>query len=420
MSVSENMGDRSEAARREHPYAFVATPEEGAQRLYERDAAHGCDSSNRHAWRVSLRLTLVTPVHVGSASVLMPEDVGLPSGPLMRGTVRSGGEAVVPGSALRGAVRASYEAITRSCMRVLLPGRRQRGLSFDSRDRSSNQIPRSLVSAARLSGQRGIATARLDTSEVALLDPCPEIRSLTRRPGSPRLCPACSLFGSPGWRGRLRFSDARVAPESAPPSAEVLTTPIPREPRLHKSGARLRSYGQRRREGPTGSGGPGRDAAPSLEVAIGKLHGRRFALTSDQVGVGPAAAGRRSGNKADAYCVERVDAMEAGGVLEAAVWLENATLAELGGFFVACGIGSDVEVRVGGRKAHGLGRVKVEVIAVSPGPDPRSLKPASGSEQAPQQLLNRAVKAWTRWRQAWPEGLEELSKIAAARRPASW
>ena len=420
MSESESPGGRSEVARREHPYTFVATPEAGAQRIHERDVSHDSDSSNRHAWRVSLRLTLVTPVHVGSASVLMPEDVGLPSGPLMRGTVRSDGEAVVPASALRGAVRANYEAITRSCMRVLLPGRRQRGLNFDSRDRSSNQIPRSLVSAARLSGQRGIATARLDTSEVALLDPCPEIRSQTRRPGSPRLCPACSLFGSPGWRGRLRFSDARVASGSAPLSAAVLTTPIPREPRLHKSGARLRSYGQRRGDGPRGSGGRGRESVPELEIAIGKLHGRRFALTSDQVGVGSAAAGQRSGNKADAYCVERVDAMEAGGVLEAAAWLENATLAELGGFFVAFGIGSDVEVRVGGRKAHGLGRVKVEVVGVSAGPDPRSLKTASGSDQAPEQLMNRAVKSWARWRQAWPEGLEELSKVAAARRPASW
>lgn len=421
-SKRSRRGDRSDAARREHPYEFVATASEGADRRYERHAAHGTDSPKRHAWRVSLRLSVLTPVHVGAACVLRPEDVGLPAGALMRGGVRSGGELVVPASALRGAVRASYEAITCSCMRVLLPGRRQRGLGFDSRDRSSNQVPRSVLSAAGLSGKRGSATARLDSSETAMLEPCPEIRSQARRPGSPRLCPACSLFGGPGWRGRLRFSDARRAPGAELLTAAVVTTPLPREPRLHKSGARLRGYSQRRGRGPRGpGGGSGReDVAPELELSIGDLHGRRFAVSSDQVGVGAGSVGQRVRAHEAAREVERVNAIEAGGVLEADAWLENATLAELGGFFLACGVGSDVEVLVGGRRAHGLGRVKVEVVEVAPAPDMSSLKPASAGGQSVQQWVGRAVKAWTGWRQAWPEGLEELSRISAMRRPASW
>ncbi|MCA9718276.1 MAG: hypothetical protein KC468_26625, partial [Myxococcales bacterium] len=59
--------------------------------------------------RLELVYKLDQPVHIGAGRKVVV------NGGLVRATVRSRSTAVVPGSSWKGAVRARYEAITRSC-----------------------------------------------------------------------------------------------------------------------------------------------------------------------------------------------------------------------------------------------------------------------------------------------------------------
>ncbi len=107
----------------------------------------------------------LSPVHVGSGGVERTAHVApdlAAETPLLVPLVRAAGVPVLPGSTLKGAVRAVVEAITASCLRV-------RG----------GEVPPYLLPACQ------------------------------RREGRPaELCVACRLFGAPGYQGRVRFADA--------------------------------------------------------------------------------------------------------------------------------------------------------------------------------------------------------------------
>jgi hypothetical protein len=116
--------------------------------------------------RLEGRLRVLTPLHVGTGTFERTARV-LPAlaaeTPLVFPLVRAGDGPVVPGTTLKGALRAVVEAITASCLTV-----------------------------------RGQAT-RLLPPPLHALRPC------TRRDA---LCPACRLFGGQGYLGRLRVADA--------------------------------------------------------------------------------------------------------------------------------------------------------------------------------------------------------------------
>jgi CRISPR/Cas system CSM-associated protein Csm3 (group 7 of RAMP superfamily) len=107
----------------------------------------------------------LSPVHVGSGGVERTARVApdlAAETPLLLPLLRAAGVPVLPGSTLKGAVRAVIEAITLSCLRV-------RG----------NDVPRYLLVACQ------------------------------RQEGRPaELCVACRLFGAPGYQGRVRFGGA--------------------------------------------------------------------------------------------------------------------------------------------------------------------------------------------------------------------
>lgn len=107
--------------------------------------------------RLEIELECLTEVHVGGTAPVVVVLDGKPT--LVQGMTRlaaeSGPVPVVPGSSVKGAVRAVVEAITPSCDRL-------------SRDRDAA---------------------------------CQ---------GSSALCPACAAFGAPGWRGTVAFSDLRA------------------------------------------------------------------------------------------------------------------------------------------------------------------------------------------------------------------
>jgi hypothetical protein len=108
--------------------------------------------------RLEIELECLTEVHVGGTAPVVVVLEGKPT--LVQGMTRlaaeSGPVPVVPGSSVKGAVRAVVEAITPSCDRL-------------SREKDA---------ACR---------------------------------GSSLLCPACAAFGAPGWRATVAFSDLRAA-----------------------------------------------------------------------------------------------------------------------------------------------------------------------------------------------------------------
>lgn len=141
------------------PYHLIPLPKEKpqlqppkGQDQYYRDRLHGT---------LQLRLTVQTGLHVSTGVVALGTDVGKTSIPLIKTMIQgSAGQLMIPGSSLKGVVRSTYEAITRSCL---------------CKTRAKpNQIP--------LGYQ--------------------ECRDKTK------LCPACRVFGALNWQGLIQFNDA--------------------------------------------------------------------------------------------------------------------------------------------------------------------------------------------------------------------
>jgi RAMP superfamily len=116
--------------------------------------------------RLAGQIVALTPLHVGTGTFERTARV-LPAlaaeTPLLFPLVRYGDVPIVPGTTLKGALRAAVEAVTLSCLAV-----------------------------------RGPATRLLPP-------PLHPLRPCTRRDA---LCPACRLFGGQGYLGRLRVADA--------------------------------------------------------------------------------------------------------------------------------------------------------------------------------------------------------------------
>ncbi|MFL6214383.1 MAG: RAMP superfamily CRISPR-associated protein [Blastocatellia bacterium] len=121
--------------------------------------------------KVTLLLTALTPIHVGSGIYELEKDEPV------RGLITTDGKVIVPGTSLKGAIRSIAEAISDSCMRIL------RG-----------DIKENLA--------KGVS-------------PCDEIKPSTREKGrEPKLCVCCSIFGALGYQGRISFTDAHLVTES--------------------------------------------------------------------------------------------------------------------------------------------------------------------------------------------------------------
>ena len=154
-------------ARAPKPYGYVPL---GDGSVLRRDPlftqGHDRVAPDSLGGRLEGRLVALTPLHVGTVTFertprLLPAMAD--ETPFVYPLVRAGDVPVVPGSTLKGALRAVVEAITASCLTV-----------------------------------RGQATRLLPP-------PLHPLRPCTRRDA---LCPACRLFGGQGYLGRLRVADA--------------------------------------------------------------------------------------------------------------------------------------------------------------------------------------------------------------------
>lgn len=138
------------------PFGFVEiSPLERGDR--EHPAGHDRYLDGHFSGAIEATLIVATPLHVGSGGLRM---TGSQRVPLVRSFTRVRGQPSIPASTLKGLVRSTVEAISRSCVRITRARR--------------NQLP------------QGAA-------------PCRDKKNL---------CVACRMFGSLGYQGLVRFSDA--------------------------------------------------------------------------------------------------------------------------------------------------------------------------------------------------------------------
>lgn len=135
------------------PYEFVALPDDQRPER-KRPIGHDSVRADLLTGRIELELEALSPIHVASGLMVL---TGERQRPLVRELVRVGGVPVVPGSSLKGCVRAVVEAISRSCIRAT----------------RARELP---------SGWEG----------------CRE---------KDRLCVACRIFGAQDFQGLVRFGD---------------------------------------------------------------------------------------------------------------------------------------------------------------------------------------------------------------------
>lgn len=262
-------------------------------------------------------LTLLTeqPLHIGEGSK------ELQAGGIVRRCARILGKPGIPGSSLKGLLRARYEAITLSCVGVTsLKG----GISEKIRSTSGvgfATIPRGVVDR-----------------EATLLS----CRDANQKAREAILCPACALFGyssneKNSLRGRISVLDLHLE------EGALAFHHIPEQfgPNLHHLGPTKRTSG-----------------AKGEQFEVQSLDGRKFSLSNSSKRVNapkpdPRKAGKESGI--------RVEVIPANSRLRGELRFQNLLPEELGGLLCALGYRPSSALKLGAAKAHGLGRVRASV-----------------------------------------------------------
>lgn len=143
------------------PYEFVSVSEVRREDR-EHPAGHHRYDDDRISGHLDATLVVVTPLHVGAGTLRMTGDDNIP---LVRSHVTANDRAAVPASTMKGMIRSTFEAITRSCLRITRARR--------------HELPQ---------GTNGCRDKK-------------------------NLCVACRVFGALGYQGLVRVSDAVLREE---------------------------------------------------------------------------------------------------------------------------------------------------------------------------------------------------------------
>ena len=255
------------------------------------------EGTARLTLEISYKVAL--PVHVGAGHRTLVGHTPV------RVAARSGGRPVIPGSSLKGLLRARYEAITNSC-----------STSGPPRD---GKLTKTLPSRSFL-GYQVVFDPSVRQHEV--FERCP--------PNSDRLCAACALFGRMSLRGRVAVRDL-LAPEAT--ALEPGELPKRFSPRPHHLGHYKKDERQR--------------------LTVTKLKGRKFYRGELS----------KSGAK-----TETAELIPRGTMLSGTIVCTNITAAELGGLLIALGSEPGSRLRVGAAKAYPFGLLVPVRLGVVPGP----------------------------------------------------
>ena len=281
-----------------HPgYAFLPVADK-VDRRERPQASHGRYREDSFSGTLGIAWLAEQPIHIGSGFKALVGD----KQEIVRQTVRLGDVPCIPGSTLKGVLRARYEAITYSC--VVAP-----------------KLEKTKVRSSSFPG----AKARILPVAIG---PAPFSS------GKSCMCPTCSLFGRLDLRSRLIVTDA--LPDSL--ATERREIPAQFGPNLHHIG----DFNLNPREN---------------VLDVHHLHGRKFAVGRDNRPP-PGAY-----SKTNAPFMQTLEVIPEGSHLRSEVRFLNLDLAELGGLCAALGIAPRSRLKVGGGKSHGLGRLYPEEVA---------------------------------------------------------
>ncbi len=358
--------------RREHPYDFVSLPASPVR-------AEAPTLERYHQGRLSGTLELTyrveTPMHVGSGTFDTAAECGLDGGESpVRGMVRSAGRPVLPGSSWKGAVRARFEAITRSRL----------GLRPRDGKEPGFKVPGLLKQG---SDRQGPYQVRLEDPRLRTGGPP---RIVKRAEDLHNLSPADALFGAMGYRGRVLPGEGRVEGPVATEPLAVAPLESPAHHRLAKPG-KIENVGYNKLE-------------------IREVEGRKFYYDGDVVHQRAVESGRGS-----RISSEDIDHVPAGAKIHIEVRLDSLSDAELGALLIAAGYREDSGIlRFGGHKPNGLGKVKLIKVrlALYRGPELRRWKRPDPEELDPQALAEAALGTLVD-----PGALAELHEVTTRRRP---
>ncbi len=281
-------------------YRFVQLPDAVHR---ERRPQARFDRRVKGTARLTLEVSykVVQPVHVGAGHWQLNGRTPV------RMAARSGARLVIPGSSMKGSLRARYEAITNSCCLGRPPKGRRLSKTLPSRSYPEYEV-------------------KFD-AEIAKH---PVFSNCRPRPDAP-LCAGCALFGAMSLRSRVAVHDL-LAPEGV--AVELARIPERFSPRPHHLGHFEVDERQR-------------------QLRVTKLRGRKFY--------------RGSLTKSDAG-YESAEVIPAGTELSGSVACTNITAAELGGLLSALGFVPPTQLRVGAAKAYAFGRIDPVGVKVVPGP----------------------------------------------------
>lgn len=279
-------------------YAFVELPPD-VRRRHRPSATFARRIPGTLSGTLECVLTAEQPVHIGSGFKRLVDD-GTP----VRECARVGGGPGIPGSTLRGVLRARFEAITRSCAGPLPDPQKKRRPA----DRLSQKHPK-------------VERAWIAVSHPALSpERCQHLN---------QLCPACALFGSTILRSRVSVRDGQSSDGGSPVVEEM---PAQFHPRLQHLG----SYQLLREE---------------TLIKVSRLFGRKF---SHGVAPRPKAP------------PQKVEVISPHSRLVAKIHFLNLEAAELGGLLTALGWEPESRLKVGAGKGHGFGRMRVHRVSITP------------------------------------------------------
>ena len=292
-----------------------------------------------HTGEAEFEIEVISPLHVGSGYFELSEDARLNSGRVVRGIVKRENNPIIPGTSIKGMVRSIYEAITSSCLRCI---------KKDANEAKS-KIPRWLIQQMTQSGAPNKEYVKVELKEVDRFKGC------EYKEGA-KLCPACSLFGAMGYKGRISFSDA-ILKESK--KKQMVEVPALQSPHLHMVGT------------------------PSVEgskIVVSKLKGRKFYRQSS----------RRRGNEPVDYIPEKSK-------LSFKMHFENLEEKELGGIFLCLGLDNSFIPRLGGGKTIGLGKIKVSLSKLEVWDTEKLFLSYKPDAAKPAPSVNDAIESFKRW-----------------------
>lgn len=164
---SRSRSNFSQEAGTLKPYQLISLPPQPPDKA--RPAGQERFRSDRITGKIHLRLTVKTTAFVASGVMAMGSDLSSTTKtiPLIKTAVERDRSLLIPGSSLKGAIRSTYEAITRSCLCKV--------------------------------------TKKYQSHIPAGYSEC----TINRQRNQLNVCPACQIFGAMDWQGLVHFTDAQ-------------------------------------------------------------------------------------------------------------------------------------------------------------------------------------------------------------------